>query len=279
VTSEPVWHLERLRAMTGHEEEWVERRRARANTSRLCNEVLARCLVPPGAEGAAALERVRALPVAQRDAALLQLRRLSLGDTVQTQVRCPACLGTVSVDFPLSGIPLPSTASPERVEARLEDGSLAVLRMPTAGDQEALLDGALETESQKRTRLLARVLLRLGEREGPFSEDFTRDLPTPVRAGLERALEAALPDLDLSMAVGCPGCGHAFSAPFDVPAFFFAEMSQRSQRVLHDVHRLASRYHWGEGQILALTLARRRAYLRFIEAEEDRRILGALEEG
>jgi hypothetical protein len=209
-----------LRAMTGHEEEWVEHHRAEANTARVCNEVLARCLVPPGADTAGALERVRALSVAGRDMALLRLRQLSLGDTVQTQARCPACLGTVEVDFPLSRIPRPASEAPPRLEVRLEDGTTAVLRMPTAGDQEALLDAALESEARKRTWLLARVMLRWGEREGPFSEDMTRGLPTLTRSALERALEEALPDLDLSMAVGCPGCGHSFSAPFDVPAFF-----------------------------------------------------------
>lgn len=208
------------RPMTGHEEEWVERRRAQANTARVCNEVLARCLAEPGADCSRELERVRALPVAQRDEALLQLRRLSLGDTVHMQARCPACDGAVEVDFPLSHIPLPSTAAPARVEVTLEDGSQAVLRLPTAGDQEALLDAALETEAERRTWLLSRVLLRWGGSEGPFPEDFTRGLSTPARATLERALEEALPDLDLSMAVGCPGCGHAFSAPFDVAAFF-----------------------------------------------------------
>ncbi|MBN1203768.1 MAG: hypothetical protein JXB05_02445 [Myxococcaceae bacterium] len=48
--------------------------------------------------------------------------------------------------------------------------------------------------------------------------------------------------------------------------------------MLHDVHRLASRYHWGEGEILAMPLSRRQAYLGLIEAEEHQRLLGALEQ-
>ncbi|WP_437733106.1 hypothetical protein [Sorangium sp. So ce1335] len=49
--------------------------------------------------------------------------------------------------------------------------------------------------------------------------------------------------------------------------------------MLHDVHRLASRYHWSEDQILRLPLPRRAAYLAIIEAEEDRRLFEPLEEG
>ena len=50
-----------LRPMTGYEEELVEERRDEANTAVLCNELLARCLVPPGADATAARARVRAL--------------------------------------------------------------------------------------------------------------------------------------------------------------------------------------------------------------------------
>jgi hypothetical protein len=207
--------------MTGHEEELVERRRNEPNTARLCNELLARCLVPVGADSTQELARIRSLQVAQRDAALLELRRISLGDEVRTTVACPACGHAVEVDFRLSQIPVP--AVPETsvpLDVPLGDGRQARLRLPTVGDQEALLDTPLETEAEKRTWLLARVLLRYGDEQGPFSEAFTRALPMSVRAALERALEQALPDLDLSMAVTCQDCGHGFSAPFDVAAFF-----------------------------------------------------------
>lgn len=209
-----------LRPMTGHEEEFVERRRNEPNTARLCNELLARCLVPVGADATQELARIHSLQVAQRDAALLELRRMSLGDEVRTAVACPSCGRTVEVDFRLSQIPLPDLSGPASLDVPLGEGRQARLRLPTVADQEALLDTPLETEAEKRTWLLARVLLRYGDEQGPFSEAFTRALPMSVRAALERALEQALPDLDLSMAVSCQDCGHAFSAPFDIAAFF-----------------------------------------------------------
>jgi hypothetical protein len=49
--------------------------------------------------------------------------------------------------------------------------------------------------------------------------------------------------------------------------------------MLHDVHRLASRYHWSEDQILRLPLHRRAAYLDLFEAEDDRHLFDALGEG
>src|SRR3712207_1048867 len=80
-----------LRPLTGWEEEYLERHLGEPNTARLCNEVLARCAVPPGEEPGAAREQVRALLVAERDRELVELRRASLGPHVSAQVPCPAC--------------------------------------------------------------------------------------------------------------------------------------------------------------------------------------------
>jgi hypothetical protein len=41
----------------------------------------------------------------------------------------------------------------------------------------------------------------------------------------------------------------------------------RLASLFHDIHRLASRYHWAERDILALAWPRRRRYLAIIEAE------------
>src|SRR5205823_4715350 len=72
----------RLRPLSGWEEEYVERHQEEPNTARLCNEVLARCLVEPGQDPGEALDVVRNLLVAERDRELVELRRLSLGSEI-----------------------------------------------------------------------------------------------------------------------------------------------------------------------------------------------------
>lgn len=54
-------------------------------------------------------------------------------------------------------------------------------------------------------------------------------------------------------------------------------MMLRARRVLHDVHRLACVYHWGEREILEMPIERRLAYLRIISMEEDARLFPGLE--
>ncbi len=209
-----------LRAMTGFEEELVERSQYHHNTAALCNELLARCSVAPGGDFNDALARVRSLPVAARDACLLTLRRLSLGDRVDTEVDCPACKGSNAVSFPLSALPVPEPSQATEARATLSDGREARMRTPTAGDQEALLDARAETDAERRTFVLARVILQIGDRTGPFDPEEVRGFNTADRRAIEAAVEAAMPALDLRMDTACSLCGHAFAAPFDVASFF-----------------------------------------------------------
>lgn len=211
-----------LRALSGWEEEYLEGHQAEPNTARLCNEVLARCLVGPGEDPAEARDTVRDLLVAERDRELVALRRLSLGPEISAQVPCPACGEISEADFSLDVLPLDFASPPHRLTVDLPEVGEVVLRLPTAGDQEELIDAGLEGEAERRSWLLARCLERYGDRREGLDVDFTRGLPVRARAALESAIEEQLPDLDLEMAVECSHCGAPIVAPFDVPVFFFS---------------------------------------------------------
>src|SRR3954447_16073235 len=211
-----------LRPLSGWEEEYVERHQADVNTGRLCNEVLARCVVEPGEDPGSARQAVRNLLVAERDRELVELRRLSLGPEITARVSCPACDEASDVVFSLDALPLDFDSPPRRLTVQAADVGDVLLRLPTAGDQEDLVDAALESEAERRSWLLARCLERYGGRTESFDVDFARALPMRVRNELESAVEAAAPDLDLEMEVVCTHCGTTFAAPFDVPVFFFS---------------------------------------------------------
>jgi hypothetical protein len=212
----------RLRALTGWEEEYLERHQAEANTARLCNEILARCLVAPGEDPGGSRRTVLDLLVAERDRELVALRRLSLGPDISAHVTCPECGETNEADFSLDALPVDFESPPRRVTLEVPDVGEVVLRLPTAGDQADVVDAGAEGDAERRSWLLARCLERYGDRDDGFDLEFTRGLPVRVRATLESAIEAASPDLDLEMAVECLHCGASFVAPFDVQAFFFS---------------------------------------------------------
>ncbi len=209
-----------LREMTGFEEEYIEAHIDDTNTARIVNEVLARCLVPPGADHCAALQRVRGLLVADRDVALIQLRRRSLGDAVHSEVDCPACGAITAASFNLSDLPTHFPRPPDRLSVHLPDGRMIEVRLPTAGDQEALLDAGVEGRAERITWLIARLIERLDGSEAPLDTTTARTLTAAARAAIDAALTAAVPDLDLSMHVVCSACRHDFTAPFDVISFF-----------------------------------------------------------
>jgi hypothetical protein len=210
-----------LRELTGWEEEYLERHQHEANTARTCNEVLARCCVPPGVEPDADIRgRVRGLLVAERDRELVRLRRLSLGPAVEARIDCPECGETNDATFSLDDLDLdldPSLPG-QRVGLPVE-GEQLTLTLPTAGDQEELLDTDLDSPAERRTWLLGRCLRTSDGTQ--LGHAAARALPVRRRAALEHAIDDQLPALDLEMAVSCAHCGAEFAAPFDVGVFFF----------------------------------------------------------
>ena len=204
--------------MTGYEEELVEM--PSANTAALCNELLARCLAPVGERSEAAKARVETLLVAERDAAIVDLRRLTFGDRVETDVECPDCGAASHVSFDLTQVTLEAADVAEGLEVTLSDGRVAELRLPTAGDQADLLSAALSGAAERRSWLLERSIKRLGDTAGPLGFEKVHRLDSQTRRELERDLELEIPDLDLRVSATCEACGREFAAPFDVASFF-----------------------------------------------------------
>lgn len=217
----PVDLLAELRPITGYEEEFIEKFHDQINTSRLCNEVLARCLEQPGhPPDQTTLDRISDLIVAERDRAIVHLRRISFGDVVNTEITCPECGKVSDISFDLNILPLNFEPPPSSIEVKLENGDLLQLRIPTAGVQSELLDQDLETLAERRTFLLARSVARIGDRTGPFDLHDIRSLQSSDRLTLEKSLEESIPDLELGMDIECSECRASFTSPFEITSFF-----------------------------------------------------------
>jgi rubredoxin len=86
-------------------------------------------------------------------------------------------------------------------------------------------------------------------------------VPGIPREQIEGALESADPWADLSLAFQCPACGRDGEAGFDVASYLWEEVDVSARQLLNEVHLLAQAYGWSEAEILALSPARRSAYL------------------
>lgn len=206
-----------LRELSGYEEDLVLK--PSGGAARTANEVVARCCVEPGEDPGPWRERIRALPLIERDRLLLELRRSSLGDTVRSEVDCPACGRASEVVFRISDLPLAGPAAQE-IAGELADGTVFRLRPLTAGDQEDLHEGRARDREIEVDATLACVLTRLGERTHPFSPSDITAQPAHVRQQLTEALDGANADPDIRLSLQCNDCGRELEAPFDAESFF-----------------------------------------------------------
>lgn len=181
-------------------------------------------------------------PVGRRDAALLELRERLFGDAFAAVTLCPSCGEELELSFTANEVRRPfAGASALRIadrDVRLP-GSVDLAAAEECGDVDAA-----------RELLFARCV------------GLSRDsLPPGVADEIVEAMRAADPQADVALDVVCPACAGEWREPFDIAAFLWTELSTSARRVLEDVHALASAYGWSEESILAMSPARRNAYL------------------
>lgn len=193
---------------------------------------------------------------------------LSVGDRQFLMGRLAAGLGpgeswlTVSCgrcgerfDFSVNHADLPVKEAGEGYPfAQVETGlGPCRFRVPTGADQEIL--AGLNDDGEAVRCLVGRCLVsRMGEELPPFTPDDV--------ARIEAALEAVAPEVSVSVQAACPAC----DAPHVIDRDPYRALSLQSEgRLLQEIHILAATYHWGEAEILALPLERRRSYLELID--------------
>ncbi|HEX7240177.1 MAG TPA: hypothetical protein VF263_07925 [Longimicrobiaceae bacterium] len=205
-------------------------------------------------------DELAALSVGERDACLLTLRETTLGPALACYVECPVCaeqleftttVGEVRVLPALQRVPHEHTLRADGFELRF--------RLLTSRDL-ASLAGARDVEAA-RGLLLRRCVLDAAREGEPVPVE---ELPETVVASLAAEMAERDPQAEVTFNLDCPRCSHAWVSAFDVVAFFWTELSALAKRLLAEVHVLARAYGWREADILAMSSARRRAYLELL---------------
>jgi hypothetical protein len=190
--------------------------------------------------------RHAALPVAERDRRLLDFHAARFGPELVAAQGCASCGETMELPLDASALGAALASADTEIEILAGPDRIAV-RQATSADLLAALE-ADDAEAQEAI-LLERCV------EGPAAAAM-RALPE-VRAALEQAHAAA----ELTVAAACPHCGGTQRVALDIATFVWAELRREASLLLDDVDELARAYGWSEAAILALTPARRRAYL------------------
>jgi hypothetical protein len=258
-----------LRAVGAEDEAFLLEAADRLGPSQRASALLARCVVPDETNGVDGSSLVARLTVGDREAALLHLRRLSVGDRVDCIVACPAagCGEAMEIEIAIGDLLVPPIERPRR-EYRMQvelDGTPTEVRfrLPTTADLEAVAEAARVDPEDGATVLLGRCVRSIsrGGRAVPVES-----LDEPARDAIAGAMAERDPQAEIELELSCPSCGHGFSVLLDAGTYLLQELDARAARLLEDVHALALHYHWSEPEILALSPARRERYLELLTA-------------
>lgn len=193
------------------------------------------------------LEAWVALSVGEGDTAVLRLRQATFGAQLPAEIACPHCAELL--EFALDANELLRGCEPPLARCCvLEDGT--AFRLPGHADLAAIA-GLGDTDAAVR-RLAARCCL---------DAEAAEELADSAVAAAEASLGMLDAHAAIQLRLVCAGCGRNWTEAFDIGAYFWTEIEQRACALLDEVHILATAYGWSESAILALSAARRTAYL------------------
>lgn len=206
------------------------------------------------AEPGCSRDELAALPLGVRNQRLLALRRLSYGDRLGGRGVCPQCNETVEFDLSCSSL----LALPDDTRARAFEINNYTLRIRPLDSFDLAAAAAAADVTEARRLLMQRCVVEARRDDAVID---TAALPPTLRDAIAEAALAADPGAELLLDLRCPACAHRWQSLLDIVHILWGEVAARAQRLLLEVHLLARAYGWCEADILALSPARRAAYL------------------
>jgi hypothetical protein len=205
------------------------------------------------------------LPIGRRDARLLALREQTFGPRLLSLSECPKCGARVELEFDVADVRAKTEIGAAETAApiTLRRNNFAVtFRLPNTLDLAAAAEAG--NPSGARQRLLERCVLSALDAKG--GEVPPTALPEELLTAVAARMSEADPQADVQLAIVCPQCHHQWNASFDIAGFFWTELHACAQRLLGEIHELASAYGWREADIQNLSAARRQVYLELVRA-------------
>lgn len=204
--------------------------------------------------------QLAAVTIGRRDALLMELRRATLGPTLNAFAVCPGCAG--ELEFSLNAEELGLIASSEEQDEvhRFQQGSLTVsCRLPDSTDLEAASACATVEEAQRA--IVARCISSVEDANHALGTD---EIPAAAVEAFAAYLAEREPAAEIALNLACPACGRQWELALDIVSFFWREVQSAARRVVLEVDALARSYGWSENEILGMSPARRQLYLEMV---------------
>ncbi|MEO6003171.1 MAG: phage baseplate protein [Opitutus sp.] len=202
-------------------------------------------------------EELDLMTVGQRDRCLLDLREAIFGSQLVGRSRCPVCAESVDLTTEVALFRVEEAGARE---STLDGPDYAVrVRTPNLGD----LGFAARASDVAAMRdvLLDRCVVTI---DGESAAAGIARIPESAIQRIVEAMAERDPQANLQLDLKCPACAHAWSETFDIVEFLWTELDAWAERLLGEVHHLATAYGWTEADVLALSPQRRSRYLDLI---------------
>ena len=206
-------------------------------------------------------DSIAKLTVGERDLRLLTLREWTFGSQLLCIASCSSCGEQLELSFTASDLFAHEATEMGGSFLLPVDEFEVTFRLPNSLDLVAL--SRLVDVGAGRKLLLERCISRT-ERRG--EEVSVAELPGVVLDAVVGRMGELDKSGDVQLSLNCPQCSHASQPIFDIESFFWREISAWANRILREVHALASAYGWREHDILGMTAWRRQVYLNLIGA-------------
>ena len=251
-----------VRPLTGRDEEQLLASTA-ATLPERTSALIAHCVGRLGALDAVTEEQAAQLTVGDREALVLALRRVTLGERLQCVVDCAACGEAMDVDLAIAELlvaPCDSYAPAYDEVIATPDGNWRMrYRLPVGADQIAVARACADEPDRGARELLARCVLDACSPDGTSTGPAA--LPEQLVDALGSRMAALDPQAEISLDLACPSCRTRSAIVLDAADLFFRELAARGADLYREVHCLALNYHWSERDILNLPHGKRRRYL------------------
>jgi len=231
-----------------------------ARQPELITELLALCCRTAG-DAPVDRQILLQVPIGMRTEALMTLASLSDPSPFCWQARCAAPECEQQIEFELTLDQIVSLEDQRRAQQNWMTeigGTEVLLRRPTGLDQAEWLahPPAIQCEAMLRS-IMAQPSLEEMLAKGESLESLS--------AALDEAMDGFDPLVGFHLSVVCPHCSGTTDVSPDLAGLALERLFRAQQALIDDVHRLASRYHWSEQQVLDLPQWRRQRYLELIE--------------
>ncbi len=257
-----------LRPINGSDEAFLMEIREALLPAQQTTAILVRCLTKLGPFSKATPEMVRALNIGDRDALMLHLRRITLGERLECILTCPekSCEEKMDLSLNIGDLLSQPYCRPQlwHKSSIIEDDQCYEVRfrLPNGGDQEAAALQAIRSPGTAIDLLLSRCVNMVRSNEGAILDC----IPSVIYQQLSDTMAKLDPQAEIILKMMCPACNRSFSAAFDPAEYLIHELTENTlDRLYREVHLLAYHYKWSEAEVLGMTSRKRRRYIELLE--------------